>query len=79
MANFVKSWDNRYWTIASIHQTYVGIWPSQDNEGTPADDKWWIYVDGQPIRGQTNSSGWSTQAAAQAALDTAIVTLGGSV
>ncbi len=81
MATWVKAFDNRYFNISQIKIARVQKWfidPNQDPD-SPADDNWWIWADGQAIRGQTPTSGWGTQAAAQTFLDTAISNLGGSV
>lgn len=79
MANWVKTWNNRYINIGSIYQAFVSRWNVDETGETPGDGKWWIWIDDSPVRGLTSTTGYDTQVAAQTALDNAIAALGGAV
>lgn len=80
MPNWVQAYDGSYWQLSHFARVYVAQWnPEVGSTDSPADGKWWVFGDGQPIRGATQTTGFQTQAQALSALATAVAALGGAL
>lgn len=83
MATWLKNGDNSYWSINTIEQVFVAQW--LQNVDPSADNEWYIWAQfsGGTIKrffdGGVNFGPFTTQAAAQAKLDSGIANLGGAI